>query len=363
MKYAKYLLKLFLLIYAFSSIAVQERLYYQNIMLLLVIVGINIYKEKYNDSIYVIAANFITIAVSTFMDKSFGILLPAAAFDFAINKSISGILLTAVYEVYCFYKGWNINEVFLITFICSLFGYIIRIYEEKENSFKASLDEERRLRYELETVKAKLLNSSKEIAYLAEVRERNRIAREIHDSVGHRTAGVLFELQAAYKLMGRDDGRAKDALHKSINALSETLTLLRDTVYNIKPKENLGREYIQNIIRDFSFCPIDFKCTGDFGILNSNHMELIGTNIKEALTNAAKHSKCTEISIAIDINEVYIRLYIKDNGMGCSNIKEGLGISGMRERINNIGGSISISSDNGFMIVCIIPLEDLKVVG
>ncbi|MFL0249308.1 sensor histidine kinase [Clostridium neuense] len=110
-------------------------------------------------------------------------------------------------------------------------------------------------------------------------------------------------------------------------------------------------------IHNFSFCPVEFKFTGDFNKLKPNYIEIIASNIKEALTNAAKYSKASKIYISIDINEVYLRLYIKNNGVSCSNIKEGLGLSGMRERVNNVGGSISIDSHDGFIIVCVIPFS------
>lgn len=56
-------------------------------------------------------------------------------------------------------------------------------------------------------------------------------------------------------------------------------------------------------------------------------MEMLCSNIKEALTNAAKHSRATKVEISIETNERYVRLYIRDNGVGCASVKEGLGLS------------------------------------
>jgi signal transduction histidine kinase len=171
-----------------------------------------------------------------------------------------------------------------------------------------------------------------------------------------------MQLQAAYKLHGRDSQKSADILKKSIEALAEAITLLRDTVHNIKPKEKLGVEYIKNIINDFKFCDINFSFSGDFNRISPNYLEIFCTNIKEALTNVSKHSNATRVDIKIDINELYTRVYIKDNGNNSNNdskkITEGLGLSGMRERVLNANGSISISSEDGFMITCIIPFEN-----
>ncbi len=60
----------------------------------------------------------------------------------------------------------------------------------------------------------------------------------------------------------------------------------------------------------------------------------------------------------MDIHERIIRLYIKDNGAGCSHVRESLGLSGMKERVRNAGGHITITPTGGFMIVCILPRDD-----
>ncbi|HBG38889.1 MAG TPA: sensor histidine kinase, partial [Clostridiaceae bacterium] len=136
-----------------------------------------------------------------------------------------------------------------------------------------------------------------------------------------------------------------------------SLTVIRNTAYNIKPKEEIGIGYIEKLIKEFKFCNVDFKHTGDVLSIPSSIVEIINTNIKEALTNASKYSNADNIIIRLDVNEKFVRLYIKDNGKGAVNIKEGLGLSGMRERVKNAGGSISISGEDGFLIVCIIPLD------
>ncbi|OUM88664.1 MAG: hypothetical protein BAA01_03270 [Bacillus thermozeamaize] len=204
----------------------------------------------------------------------------------------------------------------------------------------------------------KLLHASREAAGIAEVRERNRIAREIHDSVGHKIAGILFQLQAANKLWQRDREQAAAMVEGSVAALSEALELLRETVHNLKPRQPLEVAYIQRIIDQFTFCPVRFSFRGDFNQVPPHHMEVLASTIQEALTNVAKYSQATEVDIRIEIRDAFTRLAIRDNGVGAEKIKEGLGLSGMRERIRNMGGTVSISGKDGFLIVCLIPREE-----
>ncbi|MNN73127.1 Sensor histidine kinase ComP [compost metagenome] len=124
----------------------------------------------------------------------------------------------------------------------------------------------------------------------------------------------------------------------AVSGLSDALGLLRDTVHNLKPKQELGIEFIKQIIESFRFCQVDFRFTGDIQTLKPDSLELVINVIKEGMTNASKHSKASHMDIRLDITEKYIRLMLRDNGVGCRNIRDGLGLSGMRERFRNMGG-------------------------
>ena len=358
----KSLLKLLFLIYIITILAIGGEVTYLAVLVLILIIGVNVFKERFYDTLYITIASFILILVGIWLDRNFTFLLGIPLFDFANKKAYIGVLLVFILGIY-FTLEFRLFSLLLLMGLCGILAYEMREAEEKESNYKNRLDEERRLRYELELIKVKLLNSSKDLVHLTEVSERNRIAREIHDNVGHGIAGILIQLQAANKLFKRDENRTQEILTSSIENLSDALTLLRNTVHNIKPKENLGMEYLKNVIHNFGFCPVDLKLYGNFGLLVSSQLEIFGSIIKEALTNAAKHSKATRVDISIEINEKYARLYIKDNGIGCVKLNEGLGISGMKERVLNMGGTISISSNDGFLIVCLVLMADQEGCG
>lgn len=350
----KYLLKLFFLIYIIALFAINGEVPYIAVLAFILIIGVNVFKEKYYDTVYTTIASFILICVGIWIDRNFTFLLCIPLFDFTYQKAYSGVIPVFSLGMYFTFE-FRLPSLILIMGLIGILAFVMGEAEERESDYKNRFDEERRLRYELERTKSKLLNSSKDIAHLTEVSERNRIAREIHDNVGHSIAGILIQLQAANKLFDRDEKKSREILKKSIENLSDALTMLRNTVHNLKPKETMGLEYLKSIINNFGFCPVELKFYGDFGILASSQLEIIGSIFKEALTNAAKHSKATRVDISIDINEKYTRLYIKDNGIGCNKLKEGLGISGMKERVLNMGGTLSISSNDGFLMVCILP--------
>lgn len=323
---------------------------------LLVLTASNIFRAKYYNFIWMLLFEAILLTVATAFIPDFVILYGVIVYDLVYKRIYVAIPAVVIAAFYFLRQNDLMIFLFLIG-LCGLFAFVSQRLAEQKKSFKAVYDRERQQRYELEQTKERLLNSSREIIRLVEIKERNRIAREIHDHIGHKVAGILMQLRASRKLFDKDEKKSSLLLENAIEGLAEALDLLRETVHNVKPRQALGIDYIQDIVDSYSFCPVDFQYTGDFNTLPPNHFEILSSNIKEALTNVAKHSKATQVEISVDVNERYTRLFIKDNGQGCSNLKRGLGLSGMEERIKNVGGSLSVGSKDGFLIVCVIPVN------
>ncbi|MFF2481339.1 sensor histidine kinase [Paenibacillus sp. NPDC058071] len=353
-----YIVKSVLIIYFIVKIIMDQMLAYEPFILLLAVIALTILKEKFIDSNYLTIAVLLLLGAGAAMDLQFLALFGLPVYDYMIKRSYWGLIVAGAVIVFFSIGEYEAVHSLALIVLCGILAFTQQSSHKEQQQLMNSLDNERRLRYELEQTKLKLLRSSKEIASITEVKERNRIARDIHDSVGHSIAGILIQLQAAYKLHAKDESKSMEMVSKSIVRLSGSIELLRDTVHNIKPRENIGIEYVKNIVDNFSFCPVQLKLNGDFNAIPVNHLEVLIANLKESLTNASRYSAATGMDIAIDINERYSRLYVKDNGVGCAVMKEGLGLSGMKERVRNLGGTVSILSDNGFLIVCVIPREE-----
>lgn len=349
-----YILKTLFFSYFLIEILMNREINNEIVILFLINVSICIVKERFNSSFYVSLIEFAFITFCVYRYRDFTALYMISIYDFIYEGYYAAIFIVILCSVY-FYN--NKIDIFFIYIMVGIIAYLLKSIKSKQKEFRNTIDNERRLRYELEKTKAELLKSSMEAVHIAEVKERNRIARNIHDNVGHSIAGIFMQLQVVKKLYGKDDKKVEEILTKSINGLSNALKVLRDTVHNIKPSENIGIEYIEKIIKGFVFCKVKFNYSGDVSLISAVNMEIIVTNIKEALTNVSKYSKAKEVQIRLDLNEKYIRLFIKDNGIGASNLHYGLGLSGMEERVRNVGGNVSISSENGFLIVCIIPIS------
>ena len=327
------------------------------VMGLVFLAALWIFREKYYYHWALLAVEEAVIIAQAHIHPAALLLNGVLAFDVAARGQYWLLLLLLPGGI-CFLRGENLIFYFILLALFALCGYLRHTLDKKELSFREIYDRERRNRYALEEAKARLLNSAREAAHLAEIQERNRIAREIHDSLGHSLAGILLQLQAAVKALDKDEARARELFQVSVKGLAEAVNLLRDTVYNIRPHEKLGLEYFQGIIEEYQFCPADFSHKGDLSSLSANQVQILSAILKEALTNASRHSQATQIEVQLEVRKNIIRLYIRDNGVGCACFQEGMGISGMRERVQNAGGTISISPANGFMIVCVLPREE-----
>jgi signal transduction histidine kinase len=329
---------------------------YTTLVLFMAAALLTVWKERFTESLWPSLLLFLVLGIGVFRDSNLAVLLSIVIYDFVKKGMLYGTVVPLAVTAYAVWNEQEFAVYLLVFYLFGMFAHRVGRGQERESQYRHALDEERRARYELEQTKAQLMKSSKEIAEITEVKERNRIAREIHDIVGHQLAAILIQLRTAMKLKekGRETEKAEAMLYFSIDGLSDTLVLLRDTVHNIKPNQRLGIEYLEEIIDGFPFCPVDFQYSGNPRVLEPEQMELIASNLREALTNSSRYSEASRIEVRLDMKERFIRLSIKDNGKGCPNIREGLGLSGIRERVRNMGGTLTVSGDNGFHIVCVL---------
>ncbi|MEN8907327.1 MAG: histidine kinase [Clostridiales bacterium] len=313
-------------------------------------------KEKYMNKIIISLIYLVLIIIICQYNNTFIILAGIPVLDFSFEKKYNIFILSLAVIVYFIYSFNDYNSL-LIIILGALIGYILGIYNKKESSYISVLDEERKLRYKLEKTQNEFIKFQKDVEHLTEIRERNRIAREIHDNIGHNIAGILFQIQGAVKIFNKDKDKVYNVLKVCSENLIKTLELTRNTVYNIKENKKIGIESIQKIINEFRFCDIDFDYKGNLSIISSSKYLVVESNIKELLTNATKHSKAKYIKIEILITKNNIKLTYKDNGIGCEKVKENVGISGMKSRVLNENGIISIDGNNGFSVICYIPLK------
>lgn len=202
-----------------------------------------------------------------------------------------------------------------------------------------------------------------QLKYLSQLEERNRLAQNIHDKVGHAIAGSLIQLQAASALMEKDRDKAGEIVSKVIQVLQTGMEDIRSTLRSIKPaSEQLGVHRLKVLLDEFSLMnPINTRLTynGNLGIISHLQWKIILDNVKEALTNTLKYAKASLVTVHIEVLNRMVKIEIRDNGAGAYSIKKGLGIRGMEERTENAGGKLILDGTRGFSIITLLPAGEV----
>lgn len=189
----------------------------------------------------------------------------------------------------------------------------------------------------------------------ATLNERNRIAREIHDNVGHLLSSSILQIGALMAIT--TDETQKVFLSQINDTLSKGMDSIRSSIHNIHEESMDLKLKIESMVQNFDFCPIEFvyNINEDFTMKQKYTIIYV---IKEALANTMKHSDATQVRITIAELPGFYKIIIEDNGT--KYIKKGknyggMGISGMCDRINSLDGNININNDNGYRIHISLP--------
>lgn len=242
-----------------------------------------------------------------------------------------------------------------------LLGRENRKLAAKVEEIETLYDQNRRYSYQLEDTKRRLEDYSKRVEKLSQLEERNRISGEIHDTLGHRLTGLLMYLEAAMRVIVVNREEGSEMLQSVRDNLRESIDILRQTVRGMRPKEYSSRALsIEEMLRSFSKetgTDMEFQIKGTPVKLFSGAELALYKNACEAVTNSVQHGKAKKIQVELSFLPQRVELRVRDNGIGCKEIRKGMGISGMEERAALLGGSVEIFSQQGFEVVTVLPMQ------
>lgn len=192
--------------------------------------------------------------------------------------------------------------------------------------------------------------------------ERMRITREIHDTIGYTMTNLLMMLEASTDLVGVDPEKLEKLLNQALEIIKDghkemrsSLRLLRDT----KVKETNTIEsiiHIVNVFKESTGVEVELELGNLPWQLDDKVNHIILRFLQEGMTNSLTHGDAKTIEIHFWINDNKIYISLKDDGIGSTDIKEGIGLKGMEERLAEVGGNLSYQNIyNGFAVRAEIP--------
>jgi signal transduction histidine kinase len=270
------------------------------------------------------------------------------------------VLLAAAAAAIHFSGPENLTFLLIGTGIAFLFAAGTYELEERSKSLIDIRDRAAERSMELEHRNKTLREQQDNEIYTATLRERNRIAREIHDSVGHILSRSIL-MNGALKTINHDEGMG-EPLAMLETQLSQAMNAIRESVHDLHDESVDLNGSAELLIRDFRKCPVTF--TFDMTRIVPKDVKYCFLSVlKEALTNVERHSNATQVQVSMVEHPAIYQLTIQDNGTdidrerftGMRNSGEGIGLLNMRERVRMLRGTISVTGEAGFRIFISIP--------
>lgn len=288
----------------------------------------------------------------------------------------SGLFLLAAAELpFWGFVVFQINDFPAVLCILGILGFVLSfflwLYAGKyqalyQNFHQIRDDSEEHALLLSEKNKALLEKQDYEI-YAATLRERNRIAREIHDNVGHVLSRSIL-MTAACKTINKDEALAP-LLENLEASLNDAMNSIRSSVHDLHDDAVDLEDAIKGLVKDFTFCPTALTYDMSRQVPREVKYSLISIT-KEGLSNVMRHSNADSVNILLREHPALYQLCIEDNGTSgneipdihtesdsdkMNNISDGMGLSNIRDRVKSLGGTVQITQEKGFRIFVTIP--------
>ncbi|HEY3841320.1 MAG TPA: sensor histidine kinase, partial [Bryobacteraceae bacterium] len=194
-----------------------------------------------------------------------------------------------------------------------------------------------------------------EISHLAKVAERERIARDLHDVLGHTLSVVVLKSELAGKLMDRDPAGARAEIGEVETIARQALTEVREAIRGYRT-EGLTAE-IARAHKTLVAAGVTLECSNNPSQMQAAEETVLSLIVREAVTNIVRHAQASHCFLEIQATSSGTALVVADDGRGGIR-QEGNGLRGMRERVESLGGKLRIESVAGTKLIIEIPPQE-----
>ena len=222
---------------------------------------------------------------------------------------------------------------------------------------------EQKARLELAAANQKLREYAAQVEELAVVQERNRMAREIHDGLGHYLTAINIQLKAAQAVAAQNPAQAGEAIENAQTLTQEALADVRRSISALRADPTTNRplaETLSRLLAETNAAGIQagLQVAGTPRPLPAQVEFTLYRAAQEGLTNVRKHSQASQVSLELAYQEHAVRLSLQDNGKGSEKPDGGFGLVGLQERVQLVGGALRVETapGQGFRIEVTIPV-------
>ncbi|ANY73707.1 two-component sensor histidine kinase [Paenibacillus ihbetae] len=296
-------------------------------------------------------------------------LLPSLTMGYLLTKQTLWIIPVVVFIPFSFQSHLRLSweqplsigaDNLLFCFIGMWASLVANAYDQK-NKLVAEVEHQNKL----------LTHYSAEIEKMTLLEERNRMSKELHDTLGHSFISLILSLDASIALMDSKPAEAKDRLIR-LRALAEkNLDDMRNIVHEMGGEEESSLirqvESLAARFREHTGTALTLSLPGTERSIRFEVRQTILRVIQESFTNAIKHGKASQLDLELKFSESHLQLSVRNNGKPIDKLNYGFGLTTMKHRVERLGGSLHLSSGKGTPAVtevrCEIPLKGVMPLG
>lgn len=314
---------------------------------------------SYLDDVRITTGIFAVYLLVSFWEPAFLFFIPLIGYDVMLSKikwiwAASFLPPIANSSQAFLFSKWLITAFIVTVYILK---YRTDSIQRLEKEYYKLRDNAKEISLQLEKQNKELLDKQDHEINLATLKERNRIARDIHDNVGHLLSRSI--LQTGALLAVNKDETTKTNLRLIKDTLSEAMDSIRASVHNLHEESIDLQMELQKLAAGFTFCPLRFHYDVE-GPMEKNIKYCFIAVTKEALSNIIKHSSASEAAVTVREHPALYQLIIQDNGTaGSYNPENGIGIKSITGRVAAVGGNVAISTDKGFRVFISVPKKQV----
>jgi len=230
----------------------------------------------------------------------------------------------------------------------SVFTYVTSLIAKQQAD---SREEQRRLNSELRATRTLLTESSR-------IAERVRISRELHDLVGHHLTALSLNLEVASHLVS---GTAQEHVRQAQTVAKLLLSDVREVVSQLREDDNIDlTEALKTLTEGVPGLAIHLDLPPRFAVDDPLRAQVLLRCAQEIITNTVRHAGAQNLWLRCERTEANeLAIHARDDGRGSDSVRQGNGLTGMRERLAQVGGRLDINTarDQGFALDAWLPLE------
>jgi two-component system sensor histidine kinase DesK len=275
----------------------------------------------------------------------------AAMVPFCVNtqkRAVAGLLIvggTGALEWLLLRVSGRSDLGFWVLFYAALFPIIIG----GGNTFFA----------ERNRMNRQLRKAHEEVEHLAKVAERERIARDLHDVLGHTLSVITLKSELAGKLIDRDPQRAGKEIREVEEISRQALSEVRDAIRGYRAQGLVAE--LAHAKATLETAGVSVHCDSSTSVqLPAIQESVLSLAVREGVTNVVRHANATNCRLHLEQYNGNCRLEIADDGQGFVSL-EGNGLRGMRERVEMLGGTLERNNKSGTTLVITLPLKEPRV--